>query len=101
MICSPVHADEEFVLFSSLRVMDSPLWISPIRNIGEDGSIVAMYSKKPTATPYFYPKLVNVIDFIDFGKKFYTLEQLLPTPSWVQLQLIVKLRTNSLMIRLM
>ena len=92
MICSPVHADEEFVLFSSLRVMDSPLWISPIRNIGEDGSIVAMYSKKPTAIPYFYPKLVNVIDFIDFGKKFYTLEQLSanpklgPTPTYRQIE---------------
>ena len=52
MICSPVHADEEFVLFSSLRVMDSPLWISPIRNIGEDGSIVAC-TEKPTAISIF------------------------------------------------
>ena len=51
-----------------------------------------MHSKKPTAIPYFYPKLVNVIDFIDFGKKFYTLEQLSanpklgPTPTYRQIE---------------
>ena len=58
MICSPVHADEEFVFFSSLRVMDSPLDFT-IRM--KDGSILAMYSKKPTAIPFIQNWLMSLI----------------------------------------
>ena len=64
-----------------LDVMDSVTWISPIRNIEEDGSMIVRIKNKQTAIPLFYPKNVPLFDFMDKGNpQFYTLEQLSLNP---------------------
>jgi len=76
-----VCSASEFISESSLDSMDSVSWISPIRNLTDDGSMVAWIRKNPTAIPLFYPKLVSLFEFMDNGdSKFYTLEQLANNP---------------------
>ena len=71
----------EFISLRSLDVMDSVTWISPIRNIEEDGSMIVRIKRKQTAIPLFYPQNVPLFDFMDKGNpQFYTLEQLSLNP---------------------
>jgi len=64
-----------------LDSIDSVSWISPIRDVAKDGSMIAYISKNPTAVPLFFPKLVPVFSFIDKGNtKFFTLEELSKNP---------------------
>ena len=71
----------EFISLRSLDVMDSVTWISPIRNIEEDGSMIVRIIRKQTAIPLFYPQNVPLFDFMDKGNpQFYTLEQLSLNP---------------------
>ena len=68
----------EFISLRSLGLMDSVTWISPIRNIEEDGSMIVRIKRKQTAIPLFYPQNVPLFDFMDKGNpQFYTLEQIL------------------------
>ena len=72
---------KEFLSERSIDVMDSSSWISPIRNLADDGSMIAQISTKSTATPLFYPKIVPLFEFLDKGDpSFYTLEQLSKNP---------------------
>ena len=72
---------KEFINPRSLDVMDSVSWISPIRNIEEDGSMIVRIKSKQTAIPLFYPQNVPLFDFMDKGSpQFYTLEQLSLNP---------------------
>ena len=71
----------EFISLRSLGLMDSVTWISPIRNIEEDGSMIVRIKRKQTAIPLFYPQNVPLFDFMDKGNpQFYTLEQLSLNP---------------------
>lgn len=66
---------------SALESTGSVSWISPIRNLAVDGSMISYISKNPTAVPLFYPKLVPIFNFIDKGNpKFLTLEELAKNP---------------------
>ncbi len=81
LICSEALSAENILSHSFLDKMESAAWVYPIREIGEDGSIIVKVSEDPSAIPFFYPKLVPVFDFMDHGKtKFYTLEQLSVNP---------------------
>jgi hypothetical protein len=72
---------KEFLSERSIDVMDSSSWIFPIRNLADDGSMIAQISTKSTATPLFYPKIVPLFEFLDKGDpSFYTLEQLSKNP---------------------
>jgi len=76
-----VLSANEFISESSLNSMESVSWVSPIRNLSDDGSMVAWLTANPTAIPLFYPKLVSLFEFMDKGDaKFYTLEQLATNP---------------------
>ena len=71
----------ELISPRSLDVMDSVTWISPIRNIEEDGSMIVRIKRKQTAIPLFYPQNVPLFDFMDKGNpQLYTLEQLSLNP---------------------
>ena len=64
-----------------LESIESVSWISPIRNVAMDGSMIAYISRNPTAVPLFFPKLVPIFSFIDKGNtKFFTLEELSKNP---------------------
>ena len=64
-----------------LESIESVSWISPIRNVAKDGSMIAYISRNPTAVPLFFPKLVPIFSFIDKGNtKFFTLEELSKNP---------------------
>ena len=72
---------KEFLDVRSIDVIDSSSWISPIRNLAVDGSMIARISAKPTAIPLFYPTIVLLFEFLDKGDPaFYTLEQLSKNP---------------------
>jgi hypothetical protein len=64
-----------------LESIESVSWISPIRNVAMDGSMIAYISRNSTAVPLFFPKLVPIFSFIDKGNtKFFTLEELSKNP---------------------
>ena len=66
---------------TSLSSMESISWTEPIRNIADDGSMIAWVVRNPSAIPLFYPKKVSLFEFMDKGDpKFYTLEQLASNP---------------------
>ena len=72
---------KEFISETSLRSMESISWIEPIRNVVDDGSMIAWVVRNPSAIPLFYPKKVSLFEFMDKGDpKFYTLEQLATNP---------------------
>jgi len=81
LICHGSISAKEFLTERTLEIMDSSSWLSPIRNIADDGSLIVRISKKTTAIPLFYPKLVSIFEFIDKeDPTFYTLEQLAKNP---------------------
>jgi hypothetical protein len=66
---------------TALESIESVSWISPIRDVAMDGSMITYISKNPTAVPLFFPKLVPIFSFIDKGNtKFFTLEELSKNP---------------------
>lgn len=66
---------------SILDSLSSIFWVAPIRDLSEDGSMVAWISLNPTAVPLFFPKAVPLFEFMDKGNAgFYTLEQLASNP---------------------
>ena len=72
---------KEFISESSLSSMESISWTEPIRNLADDGSMIASVVRHPSAIPLFFPKLVSLFEFMDKGDpKFYTLEQLALNP---------------------
>ena len=76
-----VSLAEEFISESSLISMESISWTEPIRNLADDGSMIASVVRNPSAIPLFFPKLVSLFEFMDRGDpKFYTLEQLALNP---------------------
>ena len=84
LICQGSVGASEFINLRSLDVMDSITWISPIRNIEEDGSMIVRITSNQTAIPLFYSKNVPLFDFMDrSGPQFYTLEQLSLNPRLV------------------
>ncbi|MDG1324575.1 MAG: hypothetical protein P8P49_02330 [Opitutales bacterium] len=84
LICQGSVGASEFITLRSLDVMDSITWISPIRNIEEDGSMIVRITSNQTAIPLFYSKNVPLFDFMDrSGPQFYTLEQLSLNPRLV------------------
>lgn len=80
-MCSDARSAAVSIKFSTILDLESVSWVSPIRNLGEDGSLIVNYCNHPSAIPLFFPKLVSTFDFMDFGnRKFYTLEQLSSNP---------------------
>ena len=84
LICQGGVSAKEFLSERTVEVMDSSVWFSPIRKIAQDGSMIVRISRKTTAMPLFYPKLVSIFEFIDKeDSTFYTLEQLAKNPRLV------------------
>jgi hypothetical protein len=64
-----------------LDLIESVSWTHPISDPSSTGGKICYYSNNPTAVPFFFPKLVSIFDYMDYGDpKFHTLSELSKNP---------------------